>query len=134
MKFENQVVRFELSKRLEELGFKQNSVFCWVGNYLVFKTQTGLFDQRGAGLSLHPYSNDAPSAYTVAELGEMLPENIEDDEDGNIFELLIFKENKKWYTAYYFAKTNETIYAEEADTEADARAKMIIYLKENNLI
>jgi hypothetical protein len=65
MKLENQVVSLELAKQLKELGVKQESIWCWTEFWgdkweITFKdfaklTQTGNV-----------------SAFTVAELGEML--------------------------------------------------------------
>jgi len=118
MKLENQVVSLELAKKLKDLGFKQESLFYW---------QLGL----QIPYLVRAKSSNCCSAYTVAELGEMLPLNI----DG--FDLQIWREKGKesWDIAYNTDSGNLKIMPwEQSDTEADARAKMLIYLKTNNLI
>jgi hypothetical protein len=74
MKLEDQCVSLDLAKRLKELGVKQESLFYWVGDFLlVFKTAVGVYAQSGAGVNdryLDKHNNT--SAFTVAELGEML--------------------------------------------------------------
>jgi hypothetical protein len=62
------------------------------------------------------------AAFTVAELGEMLPKRIKDEPMGIGFDESI------WHLGY-------GKYAlEESRKEADARAKMLIYLVENGFI
>ena len=56
----------ELAKRLEELGVRQESVFWWVDRTL---TYTG-------GRTLHAPLQGGVAAFTVAELGAMLPDDI----------------------------------------------------------
>src|ERR1700689_4384174 len=69
MKLESQVCSLELSKRLKELGFKQESLFYW------YNTKG---DERFYGIAYTKGSKlkNTFSAFTVAELGEMLPRNI----------------------------------------------------------
>ena len=124
MKLEDQVCSLELAKRLKELGVKQESYFCWqpigkVGNGGTFEN-TGTCrlvryeDQRGA----YAYSKTF-AAFTVADLGEMLP---------------IF------YSQFRYAPPppdHEVVcdgHSERADTEANARAKMLVYLLEQGII
>lgn len=120
---ENLVTSLELSRELKENGYPQDSEFYWVKN-----RQTAFPDIRilAKGILEEHNENEAPAfqfetfcaAPTAGELGEMLPagryEIIKDD-------------------AHRFA-----IWGKEegfsASTEADARAKMWIYLKKNNLI
>ena len=56
----------ELAKRLEELGVRQESVFWWVDRKV---TYTG-------GRALHAPLQGGVAAFTVAELGAMLPDDI----------------------------------------------------------
>lgn len=110
MNLNEQVCSLELAKRLKELGVKQESLFYWSEN------------MRGEW-SLNCPTRDRTSrcsAFTVAELGEMLFPNakINTIKIGNVFYL------------YQFGLDKEFI----ADTEANARAKMMIYLLENKLI
>lgn len=132
MKLEDQVVSLELAKKLKELGFKQESLFWWVTNTIggdVLLTEGDTFVAESAigtkkVRETFTFSTEGIkekfyiSAYTVAELGEMLPR----------FQNLPYQGNGCWV----FADTNEIIIAEI--TEADARAKMLIYLAENKLL
>jgi len=65
------------------------------------------------------------SAFTVAELGEMLPEMIDN------LQILTWK--KTWREQMtYFCEHRDNVFS--AETEAEARAKMLIYLLENKFI
>lgn len=115
MQIEKQVCSLELAKRLRELGVKQESHFFWVREFRddlpPFKIQNGR----------RVDSTDDYSAFTVAELGEMLPHGttIGKTEDGDFF-------------ITYAVVTTE--HAERSETEADARGKMLVYLLEQKLI
>lgn len=113
MKLEKQVTSLEISKRLKELGVKQKSLFRYYGY------------PHGIILELNPDEYDCLSAFTVAELGEMLPTLVSswkqtETTDGDI-----------GFRVHYDDKKVKTCIA---DTEADARGKMLIYLLENKLI
>ncbi len=121
MKIKQQVCSLELAKKLKELGVKQESFFYWA-----LRQDGSWICAQGQGWS------DSISAFTVAELGEMLP---------NMFEYEVFKRcliksfkiDDTHITAIYNMDSKHLLWL-EADTEADARAKMLIYLLENNLI
>jgi len=130
MKLEDQVVSLKYAKKMKELGFKQKSLFY----HSIFKGEKKYHLNYGNKSILHRNKwvdiEKAISAYTVAELGEMLPE-------GQISSSKIYLTNCpsagdiKWLVRYIKKEIEE----ETCDkTEADARAKMLIYLKENNLI
>lgn len=123
MKLENQVTSLELSKKLKELGVKQESLFYWVhcevvspvGDYAL-ETKV-LMDNF-----IHKEDKIIASAFTVAELGEMLPHNSRTGVTMGLWECwLDYDSQGKGYE-------------QQAETEANARAKMLIYLIENNLI
>jgi len=129
MKLEDQVVSLPLAKQLKELGAEQESLFYWkvdtdddLPSYGVqFVSRKEL--EAGDG-SIRTIA----SAYTVAELGEMLPETIQEHY------LNISKYEGSWYCSY--CKTEEDVLRigkERVDfsahTEADAIAKMLCYLK-----
>ena len=78
-----------------------------------------------------PYEKVA-SAFTVAELGEMLPAEMTDTGESNSYSMTTVNCDGFWVVAYEVAgmKISEQM---EAETEADARAKMLIYLLENKL-
>lgn len=111
------VTSLELSKRLKELGCKQDSLFYWDDH-----SDIG----EGFIVTQEPDYTDAVSAYTAEELGEMLP---------------------KWYATYSDTiKDREVFICEqgdmtkppykffEAETMADAMAEMLIFLLTYNLI
>jgi hypothetical protein len=117
MKLENQVVSLDLAKRLKELGVKQDSYGYWA-NGRVWPFVMLDFD----------HLENAVAAFTVAELGEMLSEGMTDSH---------MMATGRWTCEYLPSVTEDGSDKEvrvDADTEADARAKMLIYLIENNRI
>jgi len=127
MELQQQVTNLELSKRMKELGFKQESYFIW---YLRNE------DTKKYILCSRDIFQEGISAYTVAELGEMLPHEVRIDDEtywhGMRTEKWEVGDGFVWRVIYENHK--KEIFEQEADTEADARAKMLIYLKENNLL
>jgi hypothetical protein len=100
MKLGWQVCSLELAKRLKELGAPQDSLFYWLGPKsigLPRQVRPAPFVDYCVNIDIHPI---IASAFTVAELGAMLPKNLHSD-----------------------------LYL-EADTEADARARTLIYVLE----
>lgn len=122
MKLEDQVVSLELSKRLKELGVKQDSLYYWT-DHLDWKLRT---DQG--------FSDQWNSAFTVAELGMMLPSKI--TAFGQIHHFLrTWKRIAGEFGVRYKPNFGPAyIPAKIAKTEADARAKCLIYLLENDLM
>lgn len=126
MKLEQQVTSLELSKRLKELGVKQESQFAW-DNRARFD---GGFDLHNLGaravafLSAH---NKGCAAFTVAELGELLP----------VYFYTNKTKTKGWSCCDQQAgscgkgKRTPTL---QADTEAEARGLMLEYLLVNKLM
>lgn len=111
MKLEDQVCSLELAKQLKELGVKQESIWYW------HKYQDRDWEATLAESDL--------SAFTVAELGEMLPEFVGSWREHDNF----------WHCDNSELGENRRVWLTfNADTEADARAKMLIYLIENKLI
>jgi hypothetical protein len=64
------------------------------------------------------------SAFIVAELGELLPKYIDEGHSS----LRIGPLGKKWRVGYAPYSDKVVVHFEKDDTEADARAKMLIYL------
>lgn len=119
-----QVSSLELSQKLKELGVNQESLFYWRK-----KNSTEYVLSYYLSIPLSPVEMEESgryvSAFTVAELGEMLPEyGCETMKVGN----------NRWRVTYpcELWEDNQALF--EADTEADARAKMLIYLLENKLM
>lgn len=117
MKLEDQVCSLELSKQLKELGFEQESLFWWVAG-IVYPTKRldwHLEDDKEYAMKWEKQC----SAYTVAELGEIYPDRY-----------LVIKKGSRFQAR----EAGKIIPIASAKTEANARAKMLIYLKENKLI
>jgi hypothetical protein len=141
MNIEDQVCSFVLSNRLKELGVKQDSYFYW--HYPIYGKET-LEWEITDHTKISTFRKDMHfSAFTVAELGEMLPAygNI----DGNIsninFSKYIIPVGKKigeinyscdyWIDKGHYRGLGKGCY----DTnEANARSEMLIYLLENKLM
>lgn len=121
MKLESQVCSLELARRLKELGVKQDSQFAWEhngGNLW----RVGMPEiSKAIGSKWEPFY----SAFTVAELGEMLPFHTASHRvDGDPIYWICYERGP-------FARKD--VQNQDGDTEADARAKMLIYLIENKL-
>ena len=129
MKIEYQVCSLELAKKLKELGVKQESLFWWFESK--DKKETLLcFDAKLPNEYIYDFEKNY-SAYTCSELGEMLPDAVasyryrtEPDEDPNIWACIKYVEGE--HSKYDWVC--------HAPTEADARAKMLIYLLENKFL
>ena len=76
MKLENQVCSLELAKKLKELGCKQESLWWWATKFNKPSSNAPilLFNKKDITHYKKGYA-----AYTVAELGEMLPSKITKD-------------------------------------------------------
>ncbi len=74
MKLEQQLTSLSLSKRLKELGVPQDSLFWWVD----WSAEQHPEGSHGWYLENSPHYKgcESISAYTVAELGELLPSYI----------------------------------------------------------
>lgn len=135
MRLEQQVLRLELAKKLKELGVKQESIFVWQNQK---DWHTKKLTNKWKVLSVNKYDNTSAgqelgysryvSAFTVAEIGEILPR------EANVNGMCDWWSQKNkdgsWSAQYrYNINTKQT-----ADTEVDARAKMLIYLLENKVI
>ena len=125
MTLEQQVTSLEISKRLKELGVKQESLFWWHHERLEDTDEVDSWGENHLGVW-----QNVVSAFTVAELGEMLPEVIRKDEWLTCEKTI----GGVWKISYsYFDGVNRDNF-QTADTEADARGKMLIYLLENKLM
>lgn len=140
MKLSDQVCTLEQAKKLKELGVEQESI--WM--YIYYKD-----DIISSSAGLHHYlianeifaDNDGgefdcliASAFSVAELGVMLPEYI-----GELRLLQWHASDSSFGIQYRFNCDNPTTqtipdHCIFSDTEAQARAAMLIYLLENNII
>ena len=120
MELSKQVVSFELSKRLKELGVKQESAFYWE----IQNDEVRLFrdDREGA---MHPTF----PAFTVAELGELLPSGT----CSNVFNYRNGKPCERYYRIFGGYDDGHP-FEFESRNEADARTLALIYLVEKGIM
>ena len=125
MNLEDQVVSLELAKKLKELGVKQESLFWWsvCPDNLICAVAAYVSPEKKERAE-----RDFYAAYAVAELGEMLPAFIARE---HLYSLQMWRrvgvKGKEHRISYWFMGDKQ-LHFEEADTEADARAKMLITL------
>ncbi|MCH7604981.1 hypothetical protein IID24_03265 [Patescibacteria group bacterium] len=157
-----QVCNKDLSKQLEELGVPQESVWCWIKNpkgeilplpdYRLEQVSTnGRIIKQQEGF-------DSYSAFTVAELGARLPASIKFEGFNSPHCVFSYKgPSGRFFAVLYCFMENPIIplitsegiklcdLAEKkpkpkevkeisADTEANARAKMLIHLTRKGVI
>lgn len=134
MTLEKQVTNLELSKRLKKLGVKQGSLFYW---RMVPGMAEPYLRQKDSKWQRWQYPNQHYSAFTVAELGEMLPETLGKGFDVEQYKYATLDEPYQLEASDYVGTAQRIphlVYQAKGKTEADARAKMLIYLLENKLI
>ena len=147
MKLQDQVTNLELSRKLKKLGVEQESLFSWVREKITdkWKLQPNIewldfFGRPPVRLKII----DRYFAYSVAELGEMLPHFIKIKKIR--YQLFISvalgemnnpNSSRQWFVVY----SNEKDYSDNAPIKfmmcynlADSLTKMLIYLLENGLI
>lgn len=121
MKLEDQVCSLELAKKLKDLGVKKESLYAYYGN-------AGIWHDTIVDMD---YYKDADEdfkkhkllpAYTVAELGEMLKANHS------------YLTLPQWDSFQGYWRIEGLGLDDGADTEADARGKILIYRLKNKLI
>jgi len=150
MKKEDQLVSLELSKKIDKLKFNQDSNFYWQklikGKSAKWELVSDMDGKALKNALIKNYVEKQYRAYSAVELGEILPFNIEGIKSkplgGYGFSQHIYTPNgiKKWGVSYCDFKGELINSKDDSSTEfieiseADARAKLIIYLKENNLI
>lgn len=130
MNLEQQVTSLETSRRLNELGVKQDSL--WYHTY--YEELDDTFIELGKNHS------DVVSAFTVAELGELLPKrNKRWDIEGKWSNDWWFRIDQAWGDWYvnYHGDHNYVHLLDEPIRDkniAEAMGKMLIYLLENGLM
>jgi hypothetical protein len=145
MQLEKQVCSLDLAKRLKELGAKQESLFYW-GEEGELITEEEYYDfqdfvsavGKPEGTSIQKHY----SAFTVSELGEMLPVNVKHIKDAEYYWLEISKSftlSDIWSVEYLRYEQDGSCICFDMqcfndENEANARAEMLIYLLENKLI
>lgn len=117
MEREKQVCSKESGNRLKELGVKQDSLFYWEYAHVGIKEPFYFVTEE-------PFQKQC-SAFTVAELGEMFPDEFQEMKNGLTWSICRIAKCDGIYNM-------KNLPIER--TEAEARAKMLIYLLENKLI
>lgn len=136
MNLEKQVCSLELAKELKELGVKQESYAVWHSKHIWLAPEKSL----GVGTW---NKEDIVSAFTVAELGEMLPEKVEYKNElldirqvlnieQSFYEVEVNGDVSDYFDREYQLKIGAKTFTDF--NEANARAKMLIYLIKNKLI
>lgn len=141
MNLSEQVVSLELAKRLKELGVKQEDAIFYHAHGAVLgapvRSRESLQENWDEGTWAEwlkeVNGGEVYAAFTVAELGEMLPSFIPQGFKGQ-YDLLCEKDSGTTWRVAYIRAEQRNLHEEYADTEADARAAMLIYLIENKLI
>lgn len=124
---EQQVAYVGLCLRLKELSVPQECMFYWTEGKDLYEFSGAISTDWAIGRKKHPSS---VSAFTVAELGVMLPPWVSSAKNN-------FGDPNRWYCADVDGHTQKPPTFRkliEADTEADARAKMLIHLIETGLL
>jgi hypothetical protein len=124
MKLEHQVCSLELARQLKDLGVKQTSIFIWSHHTV----QPTLWTDKHLNEDYKDHDQNVYSAFTVAELGDMLPTHTGcyriDFNDGD-------EHQSTWCCIKHVpGEHSKYEHIEWSDTEADARAKMLIHLIE----
>lgn len=108
MNLSQQVCALDYAKKLKELDVKQETSFYWVQEF-----------------------PDAISAYTVAELGDIIPYCVDDKLD---FYYPNYTKRPNYYRVQLISDTNKILVNITDDAEANLRTKLLIYLIENELV
>ena len=125
MKLEEQVCSLELAMQLKELGVKQDSLFFYIQrkNEKNFKLAN---NREIKGFEF--FYDNIFSAFTVAELGEMLPKEC-------VYQKINYiKYNGEIRNGWEVKSINNNNLTCIAETEANVRANILIHLIENNEI
>lgn len=129
MKLTDQVIPLDLAKRLKALGVKQESYFSWVEVNGTVELRDATKHELVASFykqAVHTYET-VYAAFTVAELGELLPPFYRSMDVGRLNGTKSWWEVKEWQEK----DIKKEFYSEN---EAEARGLMLAYLLENNLL
>ena len=148
MKIEDQVTNLELSKKLKELEVPQNSSFYWRKYSLTkepclyFLGDIKVLDKNKVGLAVLSGKLEFEySAFSVAELGEMLPKELYIPYKGNSGKKRKYPQyphcffgGEEYFLVNYTGGNSREFLTQQGDTEANARAQMLVYLIEHKLL
>ena len=140
MELEDQVVLVDLAREMNELGAEQDSAWYWIqqGDYIDDWSEAFLFSKKERAIYDLTLEGDC-SAFTVAEVDDMLPGHIEKGKKK--YYLFVTKTKKTeyfrlpdHYICYVDISHDEYLHSEREDKSVDAYAKMWLYLKRAGLI
>ena len=144
MKIEDQVCSLELAREMKELGFEQDSLYSWIHPFGFKEGLKDFFDEDmlkwvvRSTITLAPFlilkTREKYAAYTVAELGIMLPSHFYSDYDEYDCEWACCS---PW--GFYEVEENGHLcesgrISAENNTEANARAMMLIKLHKEGFL
>ena len=137
MELTKQICSLDLSKRLKELGVKQESLFFYKykDDDKHYETKEYELCEEEGEFCHHDFRQENYiSTFTVAELGEMLPYKIKDKECYLIIEKDQNNNGTDHWRVFYEELGGERTCTEMGDSLADALASMFIHLLESKLI
>ena len=135
MNLEQQVTSLNLSKRLKELGVKQLALFWWSEHTI----PATLWNEHDLGEN-DPYagvSDKSVAAFTVAELGELLPSRLTNNLVGEHQQHQFMCEkwpNEKWNSAYVCLDCKGNMCRVQEERMAESMGLMLVYLIEDKLL
>lgn len=133
MKLTDITTSLELSKKLKELGFPQESLFSWQ----IHEKNDGVCDEIAEIVKIvYPktpaWEFNYYAAPTAEELLEWLPERIE--HDGKFYFLTFWKRQSGEIAVKYKPNEGRSYLPVQIGTLKNALAKMVIYLAKNKII
>lgn len=150
MKLEDQVCTLEQAKKLKELGVMQESLFYW---YKMPHTKGGDEYWETDEIAYNPWFVNASfpedesegdtyfvdgteqySAFTVAELGNLLPYRLRDEEKRENPHLRVYRGESHWDVEYHTTFSRPFVKSREYENLADAMAHVLIHLLMKNII
>ena len=140
MNIVEQVVSLGVSKKLAEAGYPQEGVWWWAIQDGNNRDRDELVFRKGGKLSamgLWSTVEDFFVAPTVVELGLVLPSKITIGVIAGKSQIhyLYTAKSDIDFTCFYAMYNGQTrIHSEDSNTEADARAKLWLWLKENGYL
>jgi hypothetical protein len=130
MQLERQIVSLELSKKLKGLGVSQTAYWSWVFHKGRRADEDRTYILKSDDCYNFKKEGRCWSAFTVAELGEMLPTEVIFEDVS--FKLAIWRTLSGWRV--FYGGNDYCLYSIECENLAETLAKMLVYLLEQKLI
>jgi len=143
MEKEKHVCALKYAKELKELGYPQDdSLWYWIVDLQTQKEH--LYRILGRSIYKHQIDYETYAAPTVAEFGEVLPDEIIVDKM-RYFCSFAIRVNRSKYTSYtrywygyqtnrYETRNDKILISFDSDTEANVRSMLVVYLIRNKII